>query len=382
MQMYENYFNEDHFAFREMAQEFAERRLMPIAMEIDETDEFPEEVAQEMADMGLFGIKIPEAYGGSEMDVRSYISVMEEVAKGCATATLYISSANSLSSAPIVLFGTEEQKAKYLPGIVDNSAPVAFGLTEPGAGSDAGSLKTKAVQDGDDYILNGTKTFISFAPKAKYTVIFAKTDPSAGVKGITAFIVDMDLPGVSCGAKEHKLGQKGVPVTDVILEDVRVSKDCILGEIGKGFINAMKTLDLGRVGVSDMALGIAQRAMDITVEHMKNRVQFGSPLSAKQALAFKMAENEAKLNAARCLLYNTAWTIDNGLYATKEASMTKFFVAETAKQIVDDCLQMFGGYGYSAEYEIEKLYRDIRITTIYEGSSQVQQIVIAGHLFK
>ncbi len=382
MQRYQNFFTEDHFSFRELATEYAETRLRPIAMEIDETDHFPEDVIYEMADMGFFGLKIPEEYGGSGMDIRSYTSVMEEIAKGSSTACVLISAANSLAAAPLILYGAEEQKKKYLPGIVDFSAPVAFGLTEPSAGSDAGSLKTRAVKDGDFYVLNGSKTFITLAPIAKYAVIFAKTEPDAGVKGITAFMVDMSLPGVSCGKKEKKMGQKGIPVSDITLEDVRVSKKCMIGEEGKGFINAMKTLDIGRVGVSSMSLGIAQRAMDITIAYLKERVQFGKPLAKMQALQFMMADCEARLNAARCMLYNTAWLMDNNIPATKDASMTKYFVTETCQDIVNKCLQMFGGYGYSEEYEIERLYRDIRVNTIYEGSSQVQQIVIAGNLFR
>ncbi len=376
------FFTEDHESIREMAEEFAEKSLGPVAMEIDHTDSFPDELVDTMAEMGFFGLKIPEEYGGIGLDMRSYVLAMETIAKRSATATLYISSANSLSSAPILLFGTEEQKQQYLPGIVDNTAPVAFGLTEPGAGSDAGSLATKAVADGDDYILNGRKCFITFAPKAKYSVIFAKTNPEKGVRGITAFLVDMELPGVSCGKPEEKMGQKGVPVSDIILEDVRVSKDCILGEVDQGFINAMKTLDVGRVGVSAMSLGIAQRAMDLAVEHIKTRVQFGKPLAKNQALQFMVADMEARLNAARLMVYNAAYVIDQHGDSTKDAAMTKYFVTETCQDIVNKCLQLFGGYGYSKEYEIEKLYRDIRVNTIYEGSTQVQQMVIAGQMLR
>jgi len=374
------YFNEDHESIREMAREFADKSVGPVAMEIDSTDEFPEDLVNIMVEMGFLGLKIPEEYGGVGLDMRSYVSVMEEVARRSAAATIYITSANSLSSAPILLFGTEEQKKKYLPGIADNSAIVAFGLTEPGAGSDAGALTAKAVKDGSDYIINGRKCFITLATKAKYTVIFAKTNPEKGVKGITAFIVDMDLPGVSCGKCEEKMGQKGLPVSDIILEDARVPAECILGEVDKGFINAMKTLDLGRVGVSCMSLGIAQRAMELAIEHIKNRVQFGKPLAKQQALRFMVADMEARLNAARLLTYDAAYRMDQNEDTTKAASMAKYYATETAKDIVDKCLQLFGGYGYSKEYEIEKLYRDVRVTTIYEGSTQIQQMVIAGQM--
>ena len=376
------FFTEDHDSIREMARDFANRTLAPIAAEIDKTEHFPEDVAQQMADLGFFGLKIPEEYGGLGLDMRSYVCVMEEIAKKCATATLYISSANSLSTAPIVLSGTEEQKQTYLPGVVEGSSYICFGLTEPNAGSDAASLATKAVEDGDDYILNGRKCFITFAPLSSHAVIYAKTDPEKGAKGISAFMVDMSLPGVSCGKHEEKMGQRGVPVSDILLEDVRVPKSCMLGEKNLGFINAMKTLSVGRVGVASMCLGIAQEAIDLAVNHTKNRVQFGKPLCKNQALAFMMADMETKLNAARGLVYNAAWLMDNGEDATKAASMAKYFAAEAAIEIVNKSLQLHGGYGYSQEYEIERLYRDVRIASIYEGSSQVQQMVISSQLLK
>ncbi len=376
------FFNEDHESIREMAQQFAEGTLAGIAAEIDKTNVFPEEVVQEMAELGFYGLKIPEEYGGLGLDMRSYVCVMEEVAKKCATATLFISSANSLSTQPILLSGTEEQKAKYLPGVADGSIKISFALTEPNAGSDAGSLKTKAVKDGDSYILNGVKCFITMAPIADYHIVYAKTDPDKGTKGISAFIVSKDLPGVSVGKHEEKMGQHGVPVSDLILEDVRVPADCLLGKENMGFINAMKTLNVGRVGVASMALGIAQEALDLAVEHTKNRIQFGKPLCKNQALAFMMADMETKLNAARNLVYNAAWLMDNKEDATKAASMAKYFTTEAAIEIVNKSLQLHGGYGYSQEYEIERLYRDVRITSIYEGSSQVQQMVISGALLR
>ena len=376
------FFTEDHEDLRALAADFAEKTLAPLSEEIDQTDKYPQEVADQMAELGFFGIKIPEEYGGLGMDMRSYICVMEEIAKKSAVSTLYISSANSLSTAPIILSGTEEQKQKYLPGVADGTSCIAFGLTEPGAGSDAGSLTTKAVEDGDDYILNGTKTFITFGPKADYTIIYAKTEPDKGVKGISAFIVDMTLPGVSCGKPEHKMGQRGVPVSDIILEDVRVPKSCMLGEKNMGFINAMKTLNVGRVGVSAMSIGMAGEALRLAVEHTKQRVQFGKPLCKNQALAFMMADMQTKLEAARNMVYRAAWMMDNGQDATVAASMAKYYAAETSIEIVNKALQLFGGYGYSQEYAIERIYRDIRICSIYEGSSQVQQMVISGHLLK
>ena len=376
------FFNEDHESIREMARDFAEKTLAPIAAEVDKTEEFPMEIVKQMADMGFLGLKIPEEYGGLGLDMRSYVCVMEEIAKKCAVATLFISSANSLSTAPVVISGTEEQKELYLPGVVTGDEFIAFGLTEPNAGSDAAGMTTKAVEDGDSYILNGRKCFITMAPISKYTIVYAKTNPEKGAKGISCFMVDMSLPGVSCGKHEEKMGQRGVPVSDVVLEDVRVPKECMIGEKDLGFINAMKTLSVGRIGVASMCLGMAQEAIELAVEHTKNRVQFGKPLCKHQAIAFMLADMETKLNAARGLVYNAAWLMDNKQPADKAASMAKYYAAEAAIDIINKSLQLHGGYGYSREYEIERIYRDIRVCSIYEGSSQVQQIVISGQMLK
>ena len=287
---YQNYFNEDHESIRALAKDFAQKTIAPVAMEADRTEVFPREIADQMGELGFFGLNIPEEYGGLSKDMRSYVCVMEEIARKSAAATLFISSANSLSTEPILLFGTEEQKRKYVPGVASGEFYIAFGLTEPGAGSDAGALKTTAVREGDDYILNGTKCFITFAPWAKYTVIFAKTAPELGTRGISAFIVDMSLPGVSCGKPEEKMGQRGVPVSDIVLDNVRVPASCMVGEENKGVINAMKTLNVGRVGVAAMSLGLASEALDLAVEYTKQRVQFGKPLAAQQAIRFMLAD--------------------------------------------------------------------------------------------
>lgn len=376
------FFNEDHESIRELARDYANNTLAPIASEIDHTDLLPPEIAKQMADLGFYGIKIPEAYGGLGLDMRSYICVIEEIAKKCATAILNISSANSLATAPLVLAGSEEQKKKYLPGAVAGDYYIAFALTEPNAGSDAAALSTKAVKDGNDYVLNGRKCFITHAPWAKYTTVYAKTSPEKGVKGISAFIVDMSLPGVSLGKPEEKMGQLGVPVSDIVLEDVRVPADCMIGKQDMGFINAMKTLSVGRIGVAAMAVGMAQEAVDLAVNHAKSRTTFGKPLAKHQAIAFMLADMETELNAARQLVYNAAWMADNGQDVTKEASMAKYFATEHAQSIINRSLQIHGGYGYTKEYAIERLYRDIRVTPIYEGSSQVQQMVISSNLLR
>lgn len=347
------------------------------------TGVFPQELIDEMAEMGFFGIKIPEEYGGLGLDARTYVLVMEEIARGSAVATAYLSGANSLASQPIVISGSEEQKQKYLPGIADNSAYVAFALTEPDAGSDAGGMKTKAVKDGDDYILNGTKCFITGAPLAKYCVVFAKTKPELGSKGISTFVVDMSLPGVSVGKHEEKMGQLGLDCCDVVLEDVRVSKDCLIGQEDKGFTTAMKTLSVGRCGVAAQALGVAQAAIDCAVKYITQRKQFGKELYKFQGLQFMLAEMETKLNAARLLVYNAAYTIDaKEEDPTKAASMAKYYATEVANEIVAKALQMHGGYGYSKEYTIERLYRDVRVLTLYEGTTEVQKMVISGQVIK
>lgn len=376
------FFNEDHNDIRELAKEFAEKKIAPIANEIDHNDEVPQEIYNEMAEMGFYGLKIPEEYGGLGLDVRSYVSVMEEICKKSITCSLTFSSANSLSTAPLLLAGTEEQKQKYVPGIASGEEFMAFGLTEPGAGSDAGSMTTKAVEDGGDYIINGRKTFITGAPFAKNCVVFAKTNPEKGPKGITAFIVDMSLPGVSIGKHEEKMGLRGVATSDVVLEDVRVPKSEILGEVDRGFITAMKTLSIGRIGVACQGIGVAQGAMDEAVKHVKERKQFGQYLADFQALRFMIAEMETKINAAKLLVYNAAYMMDNGEDVTKESSMAKYFATEMALEVVSNALQLHGGYGYSKEYPIERMYRDARVLTIYEGTTQVQQMVIAGQVLK
>jgi len=376
------FFNEDHDSIRELAREIAEKEIAPIATDIDKNDEVPQAIYDKYAELGFFGLKIPEEYGGIGLDTRSYVCVMEEICKKSIACSLLFSSANSLSTAPILLAGTEEQKQKYIPGIASGEEIMAFGLTEPGAGSDSASMTTKAVEDGDSYILNGRKTFITGAPVAKNTVIFAKTSPDKGAKGITSFIVDMSLPGVSVGKHEEKMGQRGVSVSDVVLEDARVPKSAILGEVDKGFITAMKTLSIGRIGVACQGIGIAQGAMDEAVKFIKERKQFGQHLSEFQALRFMIADMEAKINAARLLVYNAAYKMDMHEDVTKDAAMAKYFATEMAVEIVGKALQMHGGYGYSKEYTIERMWRDVRVLTIFEGTSQVMQMVISGAVLK
>lgn len=375
-------FTEKHELIRSLAKGFAEKELAPIAAEIDETGIFPKEVLAKMAKAQFYGITMPKKYGGAGADYRSYVIVMEEIARKSGVASIYLSSPNSLMGTPFVVAGTEEQREKYLKPMISGEKSFAFGLTEPGAGSDAGAVQTTAVKDGDYYVLNGRKTFITGAPMADYTVIFAKTDMSKGTRGITTFIVDMKLPGVSTGKPEKKMGMIGCPTSDVVLENVRVHKSDMLGNLNEGFSTAMQTLDVGRIGVSSQAIGIAQAAMDEAIKYAKERKQFGRPIANFQGIQFMLAEMETKLNAARLLVYNAAYKKDMGQDASKDASMAKYFAAEAAQEIVSKALQIHGGYGYTKDYTIERLYRDVRVISIYEGTSQVQQIVIASKLLK
>ncbi|MDY4128084.1 acyl-CoA dehydrogenase family protein [Peptostreptococcus porci] len=374
-------FKKEHELVRQLAREFAEKEIKPTAEEVDETSEFPMEIYKKMADAGFLGIKIPQEYGGSGGDHVSYAIVMEELSKASGVSTIWISSPNSLQSTPILRDGTEEQKEKYLRPMVTGEKLFCFGLTEPGAGSDAASILTTAVKDGDDYILNGRKTFITGAPVSDYIIVFAKTSDE-GAKGISTFVVDSKAEGVSFGKAEHKMGMIGCPTSDVVLENVRVPASDMLGKEGKGFINAMKTLSVGRLGIACQALGLAQGAMDEAVKYAKARHQFGKPLSKFQNTQFVLAEMETKLNAMRHLVYDAAFKMDQGLPADKEASMAKLFATEEAKWIIDKALQIHGGYGYIREYPVERMYRDIRVTSLYEGTSEVQKMVIASSVLK
>ncbi len=381
--MAEAFFTEQHELVRKLAREFAETELTKeILDKVEEEEVFPEEILDKMAKAGFFGIKVPKQYGGQGGDARSYVIVMEEIARVSGVASIYVSSPNSLSGGPFLLSGNAEQKEKYLRPVVTGEKKVCFALTEPGAGSDAGGMQTTAVKDGDYYVLNGRKTFITMAPLADWAVVYAKTDMSMGTKGISAFIVDMKQEGVSCGKPEKKMGVVGCATSDIILENVRVHKDNLLGQEGKGFINAMKTLDTGRMGVAAQSIGVAQGCLDEAIKYAKERKQFGRPIAKFQAIAFMLAEMATKLEAAKNLVYKTAWLIDNGQDASMAASMAKFYASEVCNEIAAKTVQIHGGYGFIKDYKIERMFRDCRVFTIYEGTSQVQQMVISGKLLK
>ena len=377
--------SEKHQLIRKLCRDFAEKELTnDILDEVEETGVFPQEILDKMAKAGFYGIKIPKEYGGSGCDTLSYILMVEEFARVSPVASLYVNSPNSLGGGPLVMSATPEQVEKYLKPSIRGEKMLAFGLTEPGAGSDAGGTTTTAIEDGDYYIINGRKTFITMAPLSDYAVIYAKTDLKAkGSKGISAFLVDMKAPGVSCGKPEHKMGLVGCATSDIVLEDVRVHKDDMLGEKDRGFINAMKTLDGGRLGVSAQSIGVATACLEEAIKYAKERKQFGKPIAKFQGISFMIADMAAKLAAARELVYNAAVLKDAGdKDASMYCSMAKYFASEVCNEIAAKAVQIHGGYGYIKEYKVERLYRDCRVFTIFEGTSQVQQMVIAGNLLK
>ena len=377
-------FDEKHQLIRALVRKFAETELTSDILDaVEESGEFPQEILDKMAKIGLFGIKIPKELGGQGADNLAYVIMLEELCRVSPVASLYANSPNSLSGGPLLLSGTPEQLEKYLRPCVTGEKILAFALTEPGAGSDAGGMTTTAVEDGDGYVLNGRKSFITMAPLADYAIVYAKTDMAAGTKGITAFIVDMKAPGVSCGKPERKMGLIGCATSDIILEDVRVPKCDVLGEIGRGFINAMKTLDGGRLGVSAQSIGVAQACLDESIKYAKERKQFGRPIAKFQAISFMIADMAAKLAAAKELVYNAALLKDqNSKEAGMYCSMAKYYASETCNEIAGKAVQIHGGYGFMKDYKVERKYRDCRVFTIYEGTSQVQQMVIANNLLK
>lgn len=368
--------------FLQMIREFAEKEVKPLAAEVDEEERFPLETVEKMAKTGLMGIPVPVKYGGAGGTNLMYGMAVEELSRVCGTTGVVLSAHTSLCCAPIMENGTEEQKMKYLPRLASGEWIGAFGLTEPNAGTDAAMQQTTAVLDGDQYVLNGNKIFITNAVYAHVYVIFAMTDKSLGNKGISAFIVEKGTPGFSIGKKEKKMGIRGSATTELVFEDCRIPKENLLGQQGKGFAIAMKTLDGGRVGIAAQALGIAQGAMDETIKYTKERKQFGRSIAQFQNTQFQMADMETKVQAARLLVRSAHQKKDNGMPYSVDAAMAKLFAAETAMEVTTKAVQLHGGYGYTREYPVERMMRDAKITEIYEGTSEVQRMVIAGKLFK
>ena len=381
--MSECYFTEQHELIRKLAKDFAERELTKELLdEVEETGVFPEEVLQKMAKAGFFGIKTPKELGGQGADARSYVIVMSEIAKASGVASIYVSSPNSLSGGPLIMAGNPKQKEKYLTPVVRGEKKMVFALTEPGAGSDAGGMTSTARKEGEYYILNGRKCFITMAPLSDYAVVFAKTQQGIGTKGITAFVVDLKLPGVSFGKAENKMGVIGCATSDIIFENVRVHESDRLGMEGQGFKIAMATLDTGRLGVAAQSIGVAQGCLDEAVEYLKERKQFGKRLADFQALSFMIAEMATKLEAAKQLTYRAAYMMDTKQDITVAASMAKYYASEVCNEIAQKALQLHGGYGFIKDYKIERMFRDCRVFTIYEGTSQIQLMVIGSRLLK
>ena len=368
--------------FLQMIREFAEKEVKPLAAEIDEQERFPIETVEKMGKIGLMGIPIPKQYGGAGGTNMMYGMAVEELSRVCGTTGVVLSAHTSLCAAPILENGTEEQKMKYLPKLASGEWVGAFGLTEPNAGTDAAGQQTTAVLDGEEWVLNGSKIFITNGGYAHVYIIIAMTDKSLGTKGISAFIVEKGTPGFSIGKKEMKMGIRGSATTELIFENCRIPKDNLLGKIGGGFAIAMKTLDGGRIGIAAQALGIAQGAMDETIKYTKERKQFGRSISQFQNTQFQMADLETKVQAARLLVRSAHYKKDNGIPYSVDAAMAKLFCAETAMEVTTKAVQFHGGYGYTREYPVERMMRDAKITEIYEGTSEVQRMVIAGKLFK
>ena len=375
-------FNNKEQLFLQMIREFTEKEVKPLAAEVDENERFPLETVQKMGKIGLMGIPVPVKYGGAGGSQLMYILAVEELSKACATTGVIVSAHTSLCIDPIMSYGSEEQKMKYLPKLCSGEWVGAFALTEPNAGTDASGQQTVALVDGDDFILNGSKIFITNAGPAHVYIVIAMTDKAMGTRGISAFIVEAGTPGFSVGKKEKKLGIRGSSTCELIFENCRIPKSQLLGNMGKGFGLAMKTLDGGRIGIAAQALGIAQGAMDETIKYTQERKQFGRSIAAFQNTQFQMADMETKVQASRLLIYNAACKKDEGQPYSTEAAMAKLFAAETAMEVTTKAVQFHGGYGYTREYPIERMMRDAKITEIYEGTSEVQRMVISANLFK
>ncbi len=368
--------------FQQMIRDFAENEVKPLAGEVDEQERFPIETVEKMAKIGIMGIPIPKQYGGAGGNNLMYSMAVEELSMVCGTTGVIVSAHTSLCAAPILENGTEEQKQKYLPKLASGEWIGAFGLTEPNAGTDAAGQQTTAVEDGDNYIINGSKIFITNAEYAHVYVIFAMTDKSQGTRGITAFIIEKDTPGFSFGKKEKKMGIKGSATNELIFENCVLPKANMLGKLSKGFGIAMKTLDGGRIGIAAQALGLAQGAINETVKYVKERKQFGRAISAFQNTQFQLADMNTKTEASRMLVRKAAYKKDNKIAYSVDAAMAKLYAAETAMEVTNKAVQLHGGYGYTREYPVERMMRDAKITEIYEGTSEVQKMVISANMLK
>ncbi len=373
---------EEHEMIRKMVRDFAKNEIEPTAAVRDEEQYFDRSIFEKMAELGLTGIPWAEEYGGIGSDYLAYCIAVEELSRVDASVGVTLSAHTSLAGWPVYKFGTEEQKQKYLRPMAQGEKIGAYGLTEPGSGSDAGGMKTTARLEGDHYVLNGSKIFITNGGYADIYIAFASTDSSQKTRGITAFIVESNYPGFSVGKKENKLGIRSSPTTEIIFEDCKVPVENVLGKVGEGFKIAMMTLDGGRNGIAAQAVGIAQGALDAAVNYAKDRVQFGRPIADQQGIGFKLADMATSVEAARLLTYQAAWLESAGLPYGKESAMSKLFAGDTAMKVTTEAIQVFGGYGYTKEYPVERFMRDAKITQIYEGTQEIQRLVISRMLTK
>ena len=376
-----------HEMARSLFKEFAEAEVKPLAQETDETETFPMETVKKMQKYGFMGIPVPKEYGGQGCDPLTYIMCVEELSKVCGTTGVIVSAHTSLCADPIMTYGTEEQKQKYLVPLAKGELLGAFALTEPGAGTDAQGAQTKAVLDGDEWVLNGSKCFITNGSYADVYIIIAVTDVKVDARGrkkksFSAFIVEKGTPGFTFGTKEKKMGIRGSATYELIFQDCRIPKENLLGPQGKGFGIAMHTLDGGRIGIASQALGIAEGALDLTIDYVKERKQFGRTIAQQQNTQFVLADLATKVQAAQLLVYKAAMAKATQKVYSVEAAMAKLFAAEVAMEVTTKCVQLHGGYGYIREYDVERMMRDAKITEIYEGTSEVQRMVISGSLLK
>jgi len=367
---------------RKMVREFTEKKLAPTIVERDEKEFFDRKIFDEMGKLGLMGLPYPEKYGGGGMDFVAYAIAVEEISRVDASTSIGMSVHTSLCSWPIYKYGTEEQKQKYLVPLAQGIKVGAFGLTEPNAGTDVGNASTTAVKDGDFYILNGTKVFNTNGGEAEVELVFAKTNKEAGLKGMSAFIVEKGSPGLSFGKKETKMGIRASVQREVIMVNAKTPAANLVGKEGDGFKIAMTALDGGRIGIAAQAVGIAQGALDAAIKYAKERIQFGKPIASQQAISFMLVNMATKIEAARLMAYRAAYNKSNDLPYAKEAAMAKLFASEVAMSVTTDAVQVFGGYGYSREYPVERLMRDAKITQIYEGTSEAMRMVIAGSILR
>jgi len=365
---------------RETIRDFSESEIKPGVMERDEKAEFPTEIIKKLGELGFLGMQVPEQYGGTEMDTVSHVIALEEIARVDASTCVIMSVNNSLFSNPILKFGSEFLKNKYLPLTSSGEKLGAYSLSEPQSGSDAKAMLTTATKDGDAYILNGVKNWVTSGISSDFVIVFAKTDREAGHRGISAFVVEKGLAGFTTGKKEDKLGIRGSDTSELIFENCRVPAENLIGEEGQGFKIALATLDVGRIGIAAQALGIAQGALERSIKYANERQQFGKPIGRFQGIGFKLADMATRVDASRLLVYRAAWLKDQGKTIGEKASMAKVFAADTAMYVATEAVQIHGGYGFIREFEVERMMRDAKITQIYEGTCEIQRLVISRHL--